>query len=36
VQVEENLLVESPGDAPSYVEMLRRDAALISASLSEK
>lgn len=36
VQVEENLLVESPGDAPSYVEMLRRDAALISASLSGK
>jgi zinc/manganese transport system substrate-binding protein len=34
VEVEEDLLVESPGDAPSYIEMLRRDAELISAALA--
>jgi ABC-type Zn uptake system ZnuABC Zn-binding protein ZnuA len=33
VEIEEGLLVESPGDAGSYIEMLRRDASLISAAL---
>ena len=34
VQIEEHLLVESPGDAGSYLEMLLRDAELIAAGLS--
>jgi zinc/manganese transport system substrate-binding protein len=34
VAIEENLLVEAPGDAGSYVEMLRRDAQLIAAALA--
>jgi zinc/manganese transport system substrate-binding protein len=36
VEVEEGLLVESPGDAGSYIEMLRRDAELISTALAVK
>jgi zinc/manganese transport system substrate-binding protein len=34
VEVVEDLLVESPGDAGSYEEMLRRDAELISQALA--
>ncbi len=34
VGVEDQLLAESPGDAGSYVEMLRRDAELISGALA--
>jgi ABC-type Zn uptake system ZnuABC Zn-binding protein ZnuA len=34
VSVESGLLVESPGPAGGYVEMLREDAALIAAGLS--
>jgi ABC-type Zn uptake system ZnuABC Zn-binding protein ZnuA len=34
VSVEDALLVESPGDAGSYLEMLRRDAELISGALA--
>jgi zinc/manganese transport system substrate-binding protein len=34
VRVEPGLLVESPGPADGYVEMLREDAALIAASFS--
>jgi zinc/manganese transport system substrate-binding protein len=34
VSIEEGLLVESPGDAGSYAEMLRRDAELIAAALT--
>ena len=34
VRIEEQLLVEAPGDAGSYVEMLRRDAELIRQGLS--
>lgn len=34
VSVEDQLLVESPGEAGSYVEMLRRDAELISGALA--
>lgn len=34
VEVVDGLLVESPGDAGSYVEMLRRDAQLIRDGLS--
>jgi hypothetical protein len=33
VEIEDGLLVEAPGDAGSYAEMLRRDAELISAGL---
>jgi ABC-type Zn uptake system ZnuABC Zn-binding protein ZnuA len=33
VDVEEHLLVEAPGEAGSYVEMLRRDAALLRNGL---
>jgi len=33
VEVVDDLLVESPGDAGSYVEMLRRDADLIGGAL---
>lgn len=33
VEVVEDLLVESPGDAGSYTEMLRRDATLIAEGL---
>jgi len=34
VHIEEGLLVESPGDAGGYVEMLRRDAELIRDGLT--
>jgi zinc/manganese transport system substrate-binding protein len=34
VLIEEHLLVEAPGNAGSYVEMLRRDAELIVAGLT--
>jgi zinc/manganese transport system substrate-binding protein len=34
VEIEEDLLVETPGDAGSYVEMLRRDAELLSQGLA--
>jgi zinc/manganese transport system substrate-binding protein len=34
VSVEENLLVEAPGEAGSYVEMLRHDAELLRNGLS--
>ncbi len=34
VAIEENLLVEAPGDAGSYVEMLREDARLLNAGLA--
>lgn len=34
VEIVEDLLVESPGSAGSYVEMLRRDAELISQGLA--
>ena len=34
VEIVADLLVESPGEAGSYVEMLRRDAELISEALS--
>ncbi|MGZ5356648.1 MAG: metal ABC transporter substrate-binding protein [Solirubrobacterales bacterium] len=34
VAIEPGLLVESPGPAGSYAEMLRRDAALVAAGLS--
>jgi ABC-type Zn uptake system ZnuABC Zn-binding protein ZnuA len=34
VEIEEHLLVEAPGEAGSYVEMLRRDAELIVAGLT--
>lgn len=33
VHIEEHLLVEAPGDAGDYVEMLRRDAELINEGL---
>jgi zinc/manganese transport system substrate-binding protein len=33
VEIEEGLLIESPGEARTYVEMLRRDADLIAAAL---
>jgi zinc/manganese transport system substrate-binding protein len=33
VEVEESLLIESPGDAGTYEEMLRHDAGLIAAGL---
>jgi zinc/manganese transport system substrate-binding protein len=33
VEIEENLLIESPGDAGSYEEMLRHDVGLIAAGL---
>lgn len=33
VAIEEDLLIESPASAGSYVEMMRRDAALIAAAL---
>ena len=35
VAIEPGLLVESPGPAGSYAEMLRRDAALVAAGLGE-
>ena len=35
VAIEDGLLVESPGDAGSYEEMLRRDAELIAAALDQ-
>jgi ABC-type Zn uptake system ZnuABC Zn-binding protein ZnuA len=34
VEVEDNLLVEAPGEAGSYVEMLRQDAELLRNGLS--
>ncbi len=34
VEIVDGLLVETPGDAGSYVEMMRRNAALISGALS--
>jgi zinc/manganese transport system substrate-binding protein len=34
VEIEEHLLVEAPGQAGSYVEMLRTDAALLKEGLS--
>jgi zinc/manganese transport system substrate-binding protein len=34
VNIEEGLLVESPGDAGGYAEMLRRDADLIATALT--
>jgi ABC-type Zn uptake system ZnuABC Zn-binding protein ZnuA len=34
IEIEEGLLVESPGDAASYEEMLRRDAELIATALA--
>jgi zinc/manganese transport system substrate-binding protein len=34
VAIEPGLLIESPGPAGSYAEMLRRDAALVAAGLS--
>jgi ABC-type Zn uptake system ZnuABC Zn-binding protein ZnuA len=34
VNIEESLLVESPGDAGGYAEMLRRDADLIATALT--
>jgi zinc/manganese transport system substrate-binding protein len=34
VRIEENLPVEAPGDAGSYIGMLRRDAQIIAAGLS--
>jgi ABC-type Zn uptake system ZnuABC Zn-binding protein ZnuA len=36
VEVEENLLVESPGDAGTYEDMLRHDVGLIAAGLSDQ
>jgi zinc/manganese transport system substrate-binding protein len=35
VAIEENLLIESPGDAGSYEDMLRHDVGLIAAGLSD-
>jgi zinc/manganese transport system substrate-binding protein len=35
VAIEEGLIIESPGTAGSYEEMLRRDAELIAAALSQ-
>jgi zinc/manganese transport system substrate-binding protein len=34
VQIEEHLLVEAPGEAGSYLEMLRRDAELLQEGLA--
>lgn len=36
VEIEEGLVVESPGSTGSYEEMLRRDAELIAAGLRER
>jgi len=35
VEIVDGLLVEAPGDAGSYVEMMRRNAELIAGALAE-
>ena len=36
VEIEEDLIIESPGSAGSYEEMLRRDAELVAAGLDRR